>query len=349
MKVGFVVSGLGFGGAERVTCNLTKWFSKNGDTVSLYLTKPRQEKEYQLPETTLLFECYSSKNIEIISNLKAAFKKDRPSCVIVMGTPMCVHAVPALSGLGIPFIVSERSAPNNALMSRKTRLLSHFLIQFADACIFQTNGAKACFSRKVQKKGYVIPNPLIVEELPEAYYGKRKNVLVAVGRYVPEKNYSMLIAAFKIVLKKHPGFQLIIYGDGKQKDELIAVIDGEKRIMLHPSIPSVVDEIKDAYGYILSSNLEGMPNSLMEAMAVGLPCVSTDCPSGGPFELINNNVNGLLVKVNDTLEMAQAITSLIENPEFANQIGKEAVKLREKLDISIIGEQWKHVIQTVLH
>ena len=127
---------------------------------------------------------------------------------------------------------------------------------------------------------------------------------------------------FQKVKDKFPEYKLVIYGDGPLKDKLqnkIEAVGGENNIILAGRVNQIIDKIYDASLFVLSSNFEGMPNALLEAMSLGLPCISTDCPVGGPREIIVNNENGVLVKLNNADDMANAIDKILSDREFAEK------------------------------
>lgn len=351
MKIGIIIGYLGIGGAERVAANLANWFTADGDTVVFFCTKKPAEKEYIIAKSIVRHFCYAGSKLSIISNLRKSLKKERPDIVLVMGTPMCVYAIPALASLGIPTVVSERSAPQNAKIKKATRKWSNFLINFAQAYVFQTTGAKSYFNKRIQDKGYIIPNPLVVKELPSPYKGERTSSFVAMGRLVREKNYPLLISSFVKFHEKHPEYSLEIYGDGNQREMLEGLINSancEGYISLCHARNDVLEHVKDAAAFVLTSDLEGMPNALIEAMAIGLPCISTDCPSGGPADLIQNGINGILIPVNNEKALVDALSRIVEDKDNSDRMGKEAIKIRNDLDIDIIARKWKEVFQTVL-
>jgi glycosyltransferase involved in cell wall biosynthesis len=150
------------------------------------------------------------------------------------------------------------------------------------------------------------------------------------GRITPEKDYPTLLKAFSIVTKKCPHFILEIYGAGSPEKllELSQELEIKEKVFFKGAYPDALLKIADSKCYVLSSISEGMPNALMEAMAIGLPCVSTDCPNG-PAELIENEVNGLLVPMQDEKALAEAILRMIEDEEFANKCGENAKKIKE--------------------
>ena len=351
MKIGIIIGYLGIGGAERVAVNLANWFDGQGNNVAFFFTKPPAAKEYALPNSIKRYPCYANSKLRIISNIRISLRKERPDVVLIMGSPMCVYAMPALAGLRIPAVVSERSAPKNARIKKSTRILADRLMKRADAIVFQTNGAKAYFCEKIQNRGTVIPNPLATAGVPEPFTGEPTKRFVAMGRLVKEKNYPMLIRAFVRFHEDHPEFRLEVYGDGGERENLQQLVEksgGADCIQLLPARDNVLEEVRDAFAFVLSSDLEGMPNALIEAMAIGLPCISTDCPSGGPADLVENGVNGILVPVDDDKAMAAAMQTLCENEALRKSIMAQAVHIRERLAIDVIGEKWRQVLASVI-
>jgi glycosyltransferase involved in cell wall biosynthesis len=348
MKIGIVIGSLGFGGAEKVSTQLAEWFLQKGYGVSFYTTKKPPQKEYTISSTITRFDCSGHSNdVRLIACLRKTILKDKPNVVLVMDTPMCVYAVPALLGTGIPFVVSERSAPQSAAIKTKTRVLSRFLMNFASGFIFQTNGAKACFDKSIQKRSVVIPNPLVLSNLPDPYKGEREKILVAMGRLISAKNYPLMIEAFMKFMEDHHGYTLQIYGDGPEKEKLVECIrsnNAESYVLLQGSHSDVLNKVAQAGIFVLSSDIEGMPNALIEAMAIGIPCISTDCPSGGPADLLINGENGLLVPVGDASALSRAMSCFAEDPDLSKRVSSQAVLIRNKLDINRIGAQWENVL-----
>ena len=343
MKIGIIIGSLGFGGAERVSSQLANWWAKNGYEISFYTTKQKPSNEYFIDQRINRYTCYSTNKLKLIRELHKTIIKDKPDIVLIMDTPMCVYAVPALFFTRIPFVVSERSAPNNARIKKTTRYLSRFFIRFADGIIFQTKQAKSCYKKSIQKKSIIIANPLDVSKLPDEHNGERTKKVVAVGRLIKEKNYPLLIYSFQEFSKSYPEFTLEIYGDGSEKEELdqmIHILKLDTKIKLMGNHSDVLNLINDSSVYVLSSSLEGMPNALIEAMALGIPCVSTNCPSGGPAELIQNGINGILVPVDDKTAMVEAMLKIVDNPIFADHLSASSKLIRNILNIDIIANQW---------
>ena len=164
------------------------------------------------------------------------------------------------------------------------------------------------------------------------------------GRLNQQKNYPLLLEAFQEFSKKHGDYVLEIYGKGPLEQKVRDQINHlalEDRVVMKGFCANVHEAIREAAFFVMSSDFEGMPNALMEAMALGMPCICTDCPCGGPRMLIRDGENGLLVGVGQTDELAQAMCRLAEEPELAEELGRQATLLRERAGVSAITDQWQ--------
>ena len=345
-KIAFFINSLERGGAEHVTVRLTDFFTKNG--IECYIiTNKIGSNEYTVPQNVKRFFLSNKKKISNIFRLRKLLKSLTPTALVVMGTSEAIIAIPAAAGLGIRTVISERNDPTNYLGNKLVISISRFLMRYADDFIFQTEQAKLFYDKKLKGKGQVIYNPIIASDIPNPWDKKRARKIVAVGRLEPQKNHKLLIEAFSDLCAKRPEFQLEIYGNGSLKDMLNSEIlkrKMEDKILLCGNHPDVLARIRNAYAFVLPSNFEGMPNALIEAMCLGLPCISTDCPCGGPSALIQNHNNGILIPCNDKNALVDALLFLIENPSIAEAYGQKALEVKELLDISNIGKQWESII-----
>lgn len=175
----------------------------------------------------------------------------------------------------------------------------------------------------------IIPNP-ISNVFFECNHVYKENILeiTAMGRLSEQKNFSLLINVAKIVHRDYPDVHFSIYGDGPLREELQKKITNDNLngiVTLQGRTNNAQKVLNAADVFIMTSNYEGMPNALLEAMAVGLPCISTDCPTG-PAEIIDNGINGILVPVNNEAALTKAIEKYIEMGETIAEIGKAARK-----------------------
>jgi glycosyltransferase involved in cell wall biosynthesis len=200
----------------------------------------------------------------------------------------------------------------------------------------------------------VILNPIGKSFAAQGQISERRKAVVAVGRHNYAKDYMTLAKAFELVLKDYPDYVLEIYGHDSGDNSLLQLKEWikshklEAKILIMGDTDKVAECIKDAACYVLSSSFEGMPNALMEAMALGLPVLATDCPAGGPAALIEDGMNGLLCEVGNHREMAAGIVKYLEYPDKANELGLAAAEIREKAGIKKITDEWLKYAESVI-
>ena len=246
-------------------------------------------------------------------------------------------------------IVSERVDPYAYKgMNAKLRFA---LMKFAHGTVFQTKGAQAFFKGKIYKNSTVIPNPVVIEENVKQMqkkrptYAERDNRIVTVGRLsLNQKRQDLLIEAFSLLHKEYPYLQLIIYGDGQDKQKIQALIEKkglQDSVILAGRIKEVEKQIFNAKAFVLSSDFEGIPNALIEAMSIGVPCVATDCSPGGAALLIENGKNGYLVPCNDTQALKEKLKELIEFPAISEQFSQNSIEITERFSEYKIANLWE--------
>lgn len=234
------------------------------------------------------------------------------------------------------------------------------LMGLAAGNVFQTEGARSFFSGRIYENSTVIPNPVVrkpavVQKLPEYLhtYTQRDNRIVSVGRLsLRQKRQDVLLDAFRIVLDKHPEMQLVLYGDGEDKQKIQAMIEekGLESSVLLPGVTSQVEEnICAARAFALTSDFEGIPNALIEAMSVGVPCVSTDCSPGGAALLIRDGENGFLVPRGDAAAVADRLLRLIEDSQLSDRFAAEGPKVAEAFSEDRIADLWEQYILKIFN
>jgi glycosyltransferase involved in cell wall biosynthesis len=259
----------------------------------------------------------------------------------------------ACRGTGVPVVISVRIDPRTDYVGLRNTLLIRRYMGRAAGAVFQTEDAKSFFSEELQKKSVVILNPITPKYIEAPAPDHREKVIVNAARLVQFKNQKMLVRAFAKVHRLHPDYILRIYGaDGgegvlQELEQIIQDEGLEKAAFLMGQSDTLEKDLLSAAVFAYSSDYEGMPNSLMEAMALGLPCVSTDCPCGGPRELIQEGVNGMLVPVGDTDMLAEKICYMIEHPKEAEQMGRKASEISEKASLDAVYMQWKNYLEQV--
>lgn len=367
MKIMFLTLSLRNGGAERVLANLSNEMVKKNDVtvVTVHNNKDHYELDSKVKRICLDKRIQSEKS-ELINKLqKLSFGRIRKLVEIISDeSPDVVIAFLPLPSLylmmakrlskkirKIPAVLSERADPNKEYCNKLVFIAMKKLFKHADGFVFQTEEAKSFYDGIIGCRTAIIANPINELFLSHKMPKTRRKVIASCGRLEKQKNYELLIRSFAEVVKSYPEYSLEIYGDGSQKDELIRITDelgvGNK-VGLMGRVVDVVDKIADAGVFVLSSNYEGMPNALMEAMALGIPCVSTDCPVGGPRALIENGENGFLVKVNNKSQLADAIMKIIIDNELALKFSKNERISSEQYTVEKIAGKWSMFISAVV-
>lgn len=353
----FIVSSLGFGGAERVVSELANYYSNIGNEIHIMLIS-NNKINYRISEKIQIIDL-NSKIVnktgffaiyERLRLIRKYTNQLNPDIVISFLAVINIYVCFSLMLSKHKLIISERNDPKNdpkGCIKRLTRLLAY---ELADGFVFQTNIAKQYFSKRIQYKSIVIANP-IKANLPEPIKGIKSKKIIAIGRLVNQKNYPLLIYAFNEIQKEFNEYTLFIYGEGEDKnkiEELICTLCLENKIILKGNVSNVHEEVSDASLYVLTSNYEGMPNALMESMSMGIPCISVDCSGGGPALLINNGENGILVRTNSKDDLADAMRELLTDIDLSKKLSSNALRDSKKYSIQNIANQWMDYINSVL-
>lgn len=349
----FVIHALGYGGAGKMIVYLANHFSKIGYDVVIYVEE-QMGKHYEMEpgvrvyQETEFFKNYYTRHFRQIFQLRRRVKEINPDLVISFQTNQNALSVLATRGRNIPVIVSERGDPyqyHDIVAKLKTRVINK-----AEGGVFQTKKAMQYYGEELQQRSVVIYNPNTVTgiERPE----KRNNEIAFVGRFdIHQKRQDLAIEAFKIVAEAVPDVKLAFYGAGKEQEIIkkqACDLGIEDRVLFKGLVKDVPNAIKDSRLFLMTSDFEGMPNALIEAMACGLPCVSTDCSPGGASELIQSGENGIVVPCGDAKAIAAAIVRLLNNKEEAEKMGVEAQKIVEELNPAIIYGEWEKYVKTIL-
>ncbi len=353
----FFISSLGSGGAERVVSTLASELTDRGYRVSIVLIANRN-RNYALPETVQLryLDCNQDlkKNALLrwplrLKKIRRAIRELQPDLVISFMSETNIDVCLAALGLRLPIIVSERNDPAIDPASKAKQLLRRIAYLRAQGFVFQTPDARDYFSRRIRQAGTIILNPLTAK-IPQPFEGVREKRIAAVGRLNAQKNYPLLLQAFGEFSKEYPDYTLEIYGQGNLEAQVtgeIARLGLEGKVILKGFCADVHNAIRTAAFYVMSSDFEGMPNALIEAMALGLPCICTDCPCGGPRMLIEDGQNGLLVPIRDPQALTTAMKQMAAHPEQAAQMGKQAQKVRTRVEVTAITDQWVEYMNSV--
>lgn len=348
----FISNFFGNGGAARVISLLSEEFAKQGYDVSICSFSNNNFRNYNTPLNVNHYKinrkCTNKMlyRLERIYKLRREIKKHKGATIISFEYFLNMQTIIAKFGLNNRIIISERNDPSNVGGRGFMKFLRDFLYKFPDKLVFQTPDAMGYFSDKIQKKSIVIPNP-IKSDLPSPWNEKRENKVVNFCRLEKQKNLNLLIDSFEEFHKIHSEYTLSIYGDGKEEKSLKNYIKSKNMdniVSLNPSINDIHEEIKKSMMFVSTSNYEGLSNSMIEAMGIGLPTICTDCPCGGAKMVIDNKINGLLVPVGDKDEIVKAMNLVADNKDFRDLISFNGSLIKEKLDLGNIVNKWEKLL-----
>lgn len=354
MRITFFIGGLYGGGAERVTCNLASFLAQRSHQVEI-LTISETEESYELDERVTIASLLPLKgrgknktwNICIRFLRFWKYLKTHECDAYVVMLPATTIMLLAFRGIAKAKIIAAERVDPAAYPTWKKRSLK-YLAKRANGFVFQTEEAKAWYGKAVSSiKTKIIPNAINPIFIRPQYCGAKRKVIAGAGRLVAQKNFKLLISAFSLIANEFPDYDLIIYGEGEERHELESMVynlELSDRVSLPGNIKNIAEEMERNALFVLASDYEGMPNALMEAMALGLPCISTDCPCGGPRFLIKDGFNGVLVPVGKVGEMAEAMKALLSDENKRIAMGKCAMAIRDDLSPEKIYQRWETMI-----
>lgn len=347
------ISSLQKGGSERVMVNLAEYFQEQKYDVILvtqyqrekeYCISPKIRRVYSEPDESMLDGGRIRNFCVRFRTLRNLWKTYKPDVILSFLGKNNLMAVAAAAFLPIKVAVSVRGEPTMEYQGKFMQFIAKTVFRFADGVILQTEQAGQFFPRAVRRKSVILPNPLNPQFTERKVCADREDLIVAAGRLDENKNHAMLIHAFGRIAEEYPTVKLVIYGEGELRTKLEMLI-AEKGLTDRISMPGNVNDIADRIGrariFTLTSNTEGMPNSIMEAMALGIPVIATDCPCGGPATLIEHGVNGLLVPVGDAFALADAFRRIFEDREFEQKLRENARRITETLAPEQVNKKWE--------
>ncbi len=366
-RITFVICSLRPGGAEQVIARMAAyWVSKGWEITILTLdnatgsdivpldARVNHQALNAVGQSTGLVSALRQ-NFDRVQRLRQAILASRPDAVISFIEMTNVLTRLATMGLAMPVILSERSNPALEPVGRIWETLRQLLYPGAEAIVFQTARAQAHFSHQIQARSRVIPNPVLPPTHPTRPKPKNNPKLVlGLGRLIQRKGHDLLMNAFAIAAADQHDWELRIVGEGEARPELEALRD--RLVARNPSLRSRIhlpgavthggEALARADLFVLSSYFEGLPNALCEAMAQGLPVISTDCPNG-PREIIESGIDGLLVPMGDVAALSTQLKQLMDQPDYRLQLGQNAHQILNRCGVENIMTQWENTIISV--
>lgn len=344
-KIVFFIGTLGNGGAERVVSILTRQYVNMGIPVEIVLYYD-EEPFYDIhPDVQITYIERETRSKNVLKNTLwlRRYVIHNASVVVSFLAQFNMIALAASFATGIPVVVADRNDPRHMPKQAPVRIARNWLYHLADTVVVQTQHNKDYFSKRLQKKCRIIYNPIDLQDQKGlALRTEKKPRIVSAARLMKQKNQLMLIDAFAQIKKEFPDYTLTIYGEGPFRGDLekrIGELDLGDSVFLPGKVQNVFDCIADAELFVLSSNFEGMPNALIEAMCLGLPVISTKV--SGATDLIEHEKNGLLTDVGNTEQLAQCMRQMLTDSQLRYSCGQNALEINEQLQVNRIMCQWQ--------
>lgn len=357
-KLIIITGNLGSGGLERITSNIARRYSKKGWRVRiLTLLDMADEPFVDIDESIEIvkFNKFSSRKLDKLSkilliNKWIKFIEDQfndfvPSNVLCMTLKIASLALKAKKRTKLNFriVLREISDPKSPSRSQLENHICFKIAKDIDGIIFQTEWEKKCYPKIMQDKGSVIPNPVSVNIV-----ANRKNkTFVTMGRLcLEQKAQNVLIDAFYKFHQFYPEFKLEIYGEGPDKVKVTEMIKNyglSDYIILCGARKDVHERISESFAFILTSVYEGLSNALVEAMLIGLPCISSDWP--GVEDVIKHNTNGLIFPRGNAEKLCECMKYLVENQYETNTMAENGKNQKEYYSFENVFPKYEKIIE----
>lgn len=338
------------GGAERVLSVLSQYLLNYFSKVEIILWR-KAPQFYQIDERICVItipDLTQSKNIVTHCYwFRKYVKQLNPYGVVSFLAPFNILTIMSLWGCHIPVLIADRNDPRYDCPNIFWRWLRDTLYRYADRLCVQTQANKEYFAECIRVKTDIIYNPAFLNRdlIGLALKSSKQNTIVSVGRLIGQKNFFLLLEAFAEVCTVFPEYRLIIYGEGilrKELEDKIEQLNLVGKVDLPGNQKNIHELLLSADLFVMSSDFEGMPNALIEAMCLGLPCISTKV--SGAVDLIQDKVNGYLVNRGDCNALITAMSELIIHKEKKHMIAEQAARIVEILNIDIVVKQWLEFI-----
>ena len=277
--------------------------------------------------------------------------RENPDMILSFLEPWNLRVLVSTIGLGVKTVVAERNEPHSVNKYWIMDQVEKFVYRLSDGILVQTPTIKKFFDGTLGNRTSIIYNPVNIKDemVGRALETPKSKRVVSVARLMPQKNHDILIKAFTKFSTTHPDYTLTIYGDGPLMDELNKLAKEQNiadKVFIPGPSKTIHQDILDADMMCLVSVREGMSNSMIEAMCLGLPCICTKV--SGAVDLIEDGKNGMLVDIGEIDELAEKMNLIADHHDLADEIVKNAVKLYDILNKEKIYNEWMNYIYSCL-
>lgn len=359
-RVTFVISGLVVGGAERVLTALANGWAEQGRAVTIvtldgprippfFPVDPRVDvRRLGLAGTSRGVVDAVRNNLRRLVGLRRAIARTRPDVVVSFMDRTNVLTLLATFGAPWPIVVSDRTAADPG-SNRIWRILRRLAYRRASTIVMQTEGSLAALDPSLRRRAVAIPNPVpagIVTADASEPVTPEPQLVVALGRLVPQKGFDVLIETFASVVARVPSARLEIWGEGPERPRLDAIVERASLtgcVTLPGETRDPASVLRRAGIFVLSSRVEGFPNVLLEAMALGRPVVAMAC-TYGPAEIVRDRIDGRLVPAQDGGGLADALVEMLLHPDRAEELGARARDVRERFAFEAVLGRWSALV-----
>jgi GalNAc-alpha-(1->4)-GalNAc-alpha-(1->3)-diNAcBac-PP-undecaprenol alpha-1,4-N-acetyl-D-galactosaminyltransferase len=342
-----VIGSLGGGGAERQLSDMANFWADRGAEVTLATwSGPEIPDHYALHErVSRVWLCGQDKRalragVRGMLRLRQLVRTLKPDALLSFIDVSNIYSIVATRGLGVRTVVAERTHPAlNRTIGWHWRLLRRLWYAQADVVVAQTEDAARWLRRHCAARVTVIPNSLRDLKLAG---GPRETLILGIGRLSAEKGFDVLLRAFAKMAHRFADWRITIIGDGPARDTLVRLRDDLKlsaQVEFCGAVGRVEPWLSRAAILVHPSRREGFPNVVLEALGAGIAVVSSDCRAG-PAELIEDGINGRLVRVDDVEGFAAAMTELMLDAAKRARFGQEGRRVRERFSPELIMQKW---------
>ncbi len=357
----FLTNSISYGGAAKMLCFVANELSKREFSVSILnydTTIKNIDYSQKINEGIKVYDyrvggIKGLKRLHQISYTKKIAKEIKADVIVAF--TFIPNAIGQIVGkmLNIPSIMSERADPYITVTDSFADKLLLKIINRSAGGVFQIQGAREFYDKGLQERSVVIPNPIFIkDDIKFSDFKNREKSVVSVGRFGNgQKRYDIMLEAFKIFSEKHSEYVLKLYGEGPDEkfiEEEIEKFKLQDKVVIKGFTSNPMRDTLNDGIFLITSDFEGISNSMLEAMAIGLPVVATDCSPGGARMVITDHEDGLVVPTGDCEKIAQALCEFAENEELAIKCGNNARKVIERFSPDKLLKQWEDYIIEVV-
>ncbi len=366
-KVFIVNSALTIGGAEKMIAFLANTLSENYDVTLILLEKKEIFYEINRNVRVIRLDLNMSRSFRqmgvikslrllrnVCSEIRSLEAQEHPKLAFAFNDRETMFVWWALRHKEVKMIFSQRNDPYDK--SEIKNIVFKYIYQHSSGAVFQLDQVQK-FYGMTNNNSVVIPNPCCVEkndgkpELKKLEYGERKKVIISAGRFQYRKRFDILIRAFAMVSLLYPEYKLIIFGDGDERrnlEQLSKMLEIDDKVEMPGFRKEVMRNYSDSAMFVLSSDAEGIPNILLEAIGAGIPCIAADCKPGGARFLLDEGKGGIIVERGREDLLSEAMITYIEDRECAEKYAKYAFNFSRKFTEDKIADKWLSYVKQIL-